>query len=749
MCGTEIRTLPSQEVKTRLLVMLSICAAGSAWASNPVRPIEEVRALSREEAARAVPVTVRGVVTWRDDHGYFTIQDATSGIWISLIEARNRGIWGLEDGTFAAALHGMEVEVAGKSHLGGYAPIIIPETITIIGPKALPTPKPMMPNRFFSGSDDCQRVEVRGVVQGYQITASDVTLVVDADPGRFMVQVPSAVIPNPASLVDSRLLLRGVAATLFNTRSEVLASRLLISEASDLTVEVPPPSPEAVPQVSLGRLLPFRPDPLGPHRVRVEGVVTYALPGKFFYLQEGAVAVRVETNSTQRLKPGDRVEAAGFVKMSRRIGTLHDATMRRTGVAVLPEIALIGPEDILKANELAIQMGMVPKPHDFDGHVIRCTARLLAVQPGSDGRSLRTLTLERKDRSGHNFTFRAYLHQGNLKSLDALRPGSDLEVTGLVQLNYATGEPPAFIYGTPQVDFNLILRDEADVRVISEPSWWTSTQFKALLAAVLLALAGAMSWNIQLKRQVQRKTKLLAKEMRARRDAALEFRTTMRERNRLAANLHDTLPQTMNGIGLQLDACEFYIRQLGVQSLPALDVARRMVEFGMTELRGAVWELRSLSLRGRDFRSALDAVVEQARNGHSAEITIAVEGVSAALPEFVSGNLLLILQEALKNAQQHGKVTKIRVGITSRPSSGMIKLVVRDDGRGFDPESGNGPEQGHFGIVGMRERAECLGGSLEVRSSPGNGTEVVATVSQHCNDEDFVELEGLADPPIA
>jgi signal transduction histidine kinase len=705
--------------------------------------------LSREEAARGVPVTVRGVVTWRDDQGQLTIQDASSGIWISLIEARANGDWGAEDGTFAEAREGMEVEVVGKSHPGGYATIILPQSIRIIGPKALPTAMPMQPNRFFSGSDDCHRVEVRGVVQGFLITAEEVMLSVDADPGRFTVQVRRTMIPDPASLVDSQLLLRGVAATLFNTRSEVLASRLLIGLPADLTVEVPPPAPEAVPRVSLGRLLPFRTEPLGPHRVRVEGVVTYALPGKFFYLQEGAVAVRVETNSTEKLKAGDRVEAAGFVKMSRRIGTLHDATVRRTGVAALPETVTTDPEDILEVNEQAIRKGVVPQPHDFDGHLIRCTARLLAVQQGGGGQPLRTLTLERKNGSGHNFTLRAHLYQGNCKLLDSLRPGSDLSVTGLVQLDYATGEPPSSFRGTPPVDFNLILRDESDVSIISEPSWWTSTRFKALLAAVLLALACALAWNLQLKRQVRRKTRLLAKEMRARRDAALEFRTTMRERNRLAANLHDTLPQTMNGIGLQLDACEFYIRQLGVQSLPALDVARRMVEFGMTELRGAVWEMRSLSLRGRDFRAALDSVVEQARSGHSAEIRVTVEGVSASVPEFVSGNLLLILQEALRNAQQHGKVSEIRVEVTACQSSGIIKLIVCDNGKGFDMERGNGPEQGHYGIVGMRERAECLGGSLEIRSSPGNGTEVIAKVSQHCNDEDFAELEDLADPPIA
>ena len=84
-----------------------------------------------------------------------------------------------------------------------------------------------------------------------------------------------------------------------------------------------------MPLVTLDRLLPFRTDPIGPHRVRVGGTVTYSLPGEFFYLQEQGGAVRVETESELELKPGDRVEAVGFVDISRFIGTLGDATVRK------------------------------------------------------------------------------------------------------------------------------------------------------------------------------------------------------------------------------------------------------------------------------------------------------------------------------------------------------------------------------------------------------------------------------------
>jgi len=96
---------------------------------------------------------------------------------------------------------------------------------------------------------------------------------------------------------------------------------------------VPAPAPFAATLVHLDRLLPFRPEPTGPHRLRVIGIVTYALTGKFLYLQEGDSAVRVETRSTEQFHAGDRVEAAGFVDMTRYVGMLAEAQVRKIGTA--------------------------------------------------------------------------------------------------------------------------------------------------------------------------------------------------------------------------------------------------------------------------------------------------------------------------------------------------------------------------------------------------------------------------------
>ncbi len=715
-----------------------------ATAAEPLTRIADVRVLTREQAAEAQAVHVRGVVTWSSSSETFVIQDDSAGIWVSLQDARSRKRWRGDDLAAEQIREGMEVEIEGVSDRGGYAPVILPVTLRVLGTQPQPPPRPLEPARFFSGADDCQRVEVRGIVQGFQRLPNGVNLVINANPGRFTAQLSKQVIPDPAALVDAEIRLRGVAATRFNSRGEATGSRVITGLASDLVVEKPPPTPDAVPQVSLDHLLPFRAEPTGPHRVRVEGTVTFSLPGEFFYLQDGECAVRVETNSTITLKPGDRVQAAGFVDISRLIGMLSDATVQLKGAASLPKPVAISPEKILAVNQDAMEAKQVARPYDYDGHLIRCRARLLAVQFEPHLSDLSTLTLERDNTLGHGkLIFKALLHDGKPRRLESLSPGSELELTGLVQLDYERGESSLQTTRTIPVNLDLILRSEADVVVLSEPSWWTPRHLTAVLAAVLLALGGAMLWNLQLKRQVRKKSRLLSQEKDARRDAAMEFRTTMRERNRLAANLHDTLPQTMSAIGLQLDACEYSLRRQGIDSLPPLEMVRTMVGFAVKELRGAVWEMRSFSLRGRSFTEALQAVVDRVGDGLEARILVRTDGPFEAMPDFVSGNLLLIVQEALRNALQHGKADNILVEISTASVGAPIRLVVSDDGAGFVLGSQKGSEQGHYGIVGMRERAERLGGSFILETLPGKGTRVVAEVSQDADDSDLANEKEL------
>ncbi|MEO5912997.1 MAG: sensor histidine kinase [Luteolibacter sp.] len=735
---------PSVRKPIRILIaFLLMGLSGDATADEMLTRIADVRQLSREQAAQAQTIRVRGVVTWRNARDNLTIQDDSAGIWVDFVEARKRKLFQSGKNAFDHLREGTEVEITGVSDPGGYAPQIIPATLRVIGRKPMPKALLMEPSRFFNGSADCQRVEVRGVVQGYYPVGDGITLLLDANPGRFTAQLSSAAsVPDPAKLLDSEISLKGVAATHFNTRGESTGVRVLSSVAEDLVVEKPPPPSDEVPWVALDRLLPFRTEPLGPHRVKVEGTVIYSLGGRFFYLQEGDSAVRVETTSSIELRPGDRVEAAGFVEISRLIGTLCDASVRKTGTGVPPEPVSISPGEILELNKVAVETAQVALPHDYDGHLIRCRARLLAVRSEPRGNGLRTLTLEQTGKEDQgDLIFRALLYNGKAGPVDLLLPGSELEITGLVQLDYATKDVLPRISRTVPENLNLILRGPSDVVVLSEPSWWTAGHLTAVLAAMLLALGGALVWSLQLKRQVRRKTLQLAREMHARRDAAIEFQATLRERTRLAANLHDTLLQTMSGLGFQIEACESEVVGASAGDGPPshLKVAKRMVNHAVDELRNSVWALRSLPLNGMELPEALDALADRLGAGQSARIEVHSEGDLSRVPDFVAGNLLLIVQESLHNAIRHGKPKVVGVDIRTLDDPERISLTVRDDGSGFVPGEQVGVVQGHFGLQGMRERLERLEGTLAITSAPGQGTTIHVEAPLRAYDGEMAE----------
>jgi signal transduction histidine kinase len=711
------------------VVLLAGAVLQTASADEPIVRIGEVRSLSREDAAKSRPVRVRGVVTWQGLREQLIVQDDTGGCWLEMSEARGRGLWATDDVIFDSIRVGHVLEIEGVTGPGGYAPVILPSGLRMVGKQPLPPARPMVPARFFSGADAGLRIAAHAVVQGYRPAGSGWVLELNADPGRFTAEFSRTALPDPAALVDAEVQVTGVAVTRINSRGELTMPRLFSNQASDLIIQVPAAPPLAAPLVSLDRLLPFRPEPAGPHRLRVVGIVTYALQGKFLYLQDGDSAVRIEVRSAEQFQPGDRVEAAGFVDMTRAVGMLVEAQVRKIGTAPTPAAVAINPEDIIALDTKAMYVGKRAQPHDFDGHLIRFRATLLAVQSDHDPKETsRRLTLQRGET-----ILGAILPTGDARALDALRPGSELEVLGIVQLEYTPVAAPRLSLVPTRVD--VILRRAADITVVRAPSWWTAERLLAAVAIVAVGFGAALVWAWQLRRQVRRKTEQLAVEIHARRDAAVEFQATLRERNRLAANLHDTLLQTLGGIGFQIGAgeAEAALPDRAGKPIAQLGVARRILDHAVQELRSSVWALRNPSLQGKGLPEALRLVVDREGAGKAAHIELLAVGVFSHVSEFVAGNLVLAAQEALRNALKHGAPREI--ALEARTADDSISLSIRDDGVGFTPGQEAGANQGHFGLVGMRERIERLDGTLHVESAPGQGTIVRIEVPLRSYDE--------------
>jgi len=127
--------------------------------------------------------------------------------------------------------------------------------------------------------------------------------------------------------------------------------------------------------------------------------------------------------------------------------------------------------------------------------------------------------------------------------------------------------------------------------------------------------------------------------------------------------------------------------------------------------------------------------VDREGAGKTARIEVRAEGDFSHVSEFVAGNLMFAAQEALRNALKHGspRVITLEARTTERPD--WISVVISDDGAGFIPGQEAGANQGHFGLVGMRERIERLDGTLRIDSAPGRGTTVRLEVPVRSYDE--------------
>ncbi len=204
--------------------------------------------------------------------------------------------------------------------------------------------------------------------------------------------------------------------------------------------------------------------------------------------------------------------------------------------------------------------------------------------------------------------------------------------------------------------------------------------------------------------------------------AEREFRAVLAERNRIAREVHDTLAQGYVGVSVQLEVLSELLRTNNTENaIKQLDGTRQHVREGLAEARQSIWALRSQDSGENTLPVKLRRATELA-NGHGVEATFSLFGAFRPMPPGMEREFLRVGQEAIHNVKKHAGATHLSVQLEYGPAE--VALVVRDDGRGFEMSDGFQPPPGHFGLTGMRERADAIGGMLEVTSEPGIGTTV-------------------------
>ena len=674
---------------------MAAMAGGQATPLPVLTDIKSIRALSQAEAARGYPVRIRGVITHYDELQSNTlfIFDGTSGQFIQAPANSSLVAWG-------PIRTGDTIEVVGRTVRGGFAPNVVPDEIRDLGAIGRPAPLHVPYALLMSGRHDCEYVEVIGVIRRAWLSAGDPHIMFADLALEDGVVIRAAFwdhhVGDLERFIDARVRVRGNVGAIFGPTQQLVGVSLLAGRTSDVQVLEPSTDPFALAVQPIGHIFTYSYAAEANRRIRIRGVVVgdvapravsvsdYTSGSVFrsvrhvIYVKDSTGSVSVETEQTSPIQPGDVIEVAGFPAVSPGKPVLGDAVYRVAGRQSLPDPILVPADSVVRA--------------DNDDELVRIDAELLGVvrTPGEHVFVLKS--------SSGDTAFQAALG-GGLESpvLDEIRPGSTVRMTGVY--SYQPGPPPSF---------RLILRSPADVVVTASAPWWTPRHTAVLVVSLILALCAAI---------IGIKT-MTARERR-------EYQAVLSERNRVARELHDTLEQGLTGISLQLDAVAGTVQSSPVAARQSLAVARQMLRYSLEETRRSVMDLRSQALESHDLPAALSTLAQQMTIGTAIRAEVRVEGSRRRLDAAVEHHLLRIGLEAVTNAVKHSGAT--RVDILVRFSPVDVGLSVADDGCGVKPEEGE-LDGGHFGLQGMRERANKIGAVLELDSRAGCGTRLSVSV---------------------
>jgi signal transduction histidine kinase len=297
--------------------------------------------------------------------------------------------------------------------------------------------------------------------------------------------------------------------------------------------------------------------------------------------------------------------------------------------------------------------------------------------------------------------------------------GDRLRLTGICELT--TTHP---IQRTEWIDgFRIRMADENAVSLLSRGPWWTPARLQTALGAMsVVALLGTVG-TLFFRRTVAKQARIIGEKLS---DAAVSD-----ERDRMARDLHDTLEQQLAGVALQLDGLNKVAKTNPALISARLKLARRMLRHTRVEARRSVWDLRSQVLELQGLGIALRSMAHGASPEDGPRVTLEIAEPVRPLPAGSDFHLLRIAQEALANAIKHANAREIIISLKETPDH--IVLTIHDDGQGFAPSPLSTTDASHFGLIGIHERAEKIGASLDIRSSPGHGCSITVSLSNPPN----------------
>jgi signal transduction histidine kinase/ligand-binding sensor domain-containing protein len=328
-----------------------------------------------------------------------------------------------------------------------------------------------------------------------------------------------------------------------------------------------------------------------------------------------------------------------------------------------------------------------------------------------------SLTLSYRD-NVFSFEFAALSYANSHKNryrykLENFDPGWN-EVGSKQRLaTYTNLDPGKYVFRVQGSNSNGVWNEEGvSLPILITPPWWRTNWFRAICAVAVLALL----WGAY---------ELRVRQLHHEFDMTLEARVG--ERTRIARDLHDTLLQSFHGILLHLQILSNELP--GGTPKERLESVIDQAEQAIVEGRDAVQGLRAATIEDNDLALAIRTLGEElaASSSRQTDFTVQVEGAPRNLHPILRDEVYRIVGEAMRNAFRHAAAQRIEVEI--HYDERQFRVRVRDNGKGIAPKFiGDDGREGHFGLRGMRERAELIGSKVTVWSELDSGTEVELSI---------------------
>ena len=441
-----------------VIVAISVFGQPAPAPLSTVNRVEEILKLTSEEANRQYPVDLSGTVVLYDTkYNLFFIHDGEASIYVFATKSYD--------------VHpGQKLRLKGVTKSGRYTPILVLEALEVLGEGAIPKARETTPDRMFSGAEDAQWVRLQGIVHSDSSPLIEPrVLSVGEGAASFRVSVLGPARSQTNSLVDSQVLVEGVATPVYDDRNEVKGFQIFApSIASVRVLKAGIADPFLAPLRQVDDFNHHIPADLVGHRMRIAGTITADLGERGLFLQDrsGAIQVLPTDPAAVKVAVGDPVEASGFAEATQARLRLVDARLRITGPTVplaATNVSLAEFRDPKNLNRLVRVTGTVEDTLRMPGNGV-----MVSLLTGG--------TL-----------WRAQVPLRDLKSgLELLKRGTQVALTGIAL--------PTPIGGGMVREPLLLLRSLEDVKVVRRVPWWEQPWtmaglfFTLLLATVAIGL---------------------------------------------------------------------------------------------------------------------------------------------------------------------------------------------------------------------------------------------------------------------